>query len=417
MVPAPIVVALAGLVAGVAAGVPRRLHLLSSPRVRTAVGWGLTTVAVLTFAVTVWQATPAFRQSLAQPPVNGAYAYDAHIYLRAYYEMEAGDGYYRSLVRAAAGDRRLQEEGAVKDGLFVGWASSATLIREPATFYLWRLLAADGGVGILRLSLIVCAIVLGLWHWAGQRLAGPAAAFIPWALWPFLLVATSWHNIFFPDWWMALAVLISVAFWLRGLFYAALAAALAAALFREVAVFWLAALCVVALVGLVRDRVPETRRRARVSFAVAAGCAVAFAGLYWLHLRAGSAVIMPNLPDPVTTVRRLQISSAAPLVAKFMAPAEYMMFPYARFAIPGLIFLVLSPAAWWVAQRHGITSSDRLTAAVLPGYLVFWIIFTLTLGAASSYWGQGYMPLALAGLAAMLAALAVPKPRSSSGTR
>ena len=403
---AALVIIVGTLLAGIAGAAPGMIGLLKKPAARTTVGWVVTGLAIVSFAVTAWQATPTFRAEIAVPPADGQYAYDAHIYLRTYYEMAKGDGYYRSLVRAAAGDKRLIDESGVKNGLFVTWASSPTLIREPLQFYLWRLVAPNDAVGIFTFSLIACAAVMALLHWALVRFAGATAAFASWALWPTLLLATTWHNIFFPDWWMALALLLSVAFWLRGRLYPALAAALVAALFRDVGVLWLLALGVYALVRAVRDRASDRRVPSLAGLAGAAGSLVLFAGLYWLHLRAGSAVITPNLPAPLTFIGRLQTSAAATLPAKFLAPAEYMMFPYGRFAIPGVAYLIAAPFAWWIAQRRGVERPDMLSTAVLPAYVVFWVLFTATVGAASSYWGQGYMPLTVLGIASMLAVLA-----------
>ena len=402
----PGAVAAATLVAVCAGGLPGLTGVLRRPAVRSALGWLVTCLAVLTLVVTAWHATPAFRQIIVTTPADGEYAYDADIYLRTYYEMAIGDGYYRALVRAAAGDKRLIDEGAVKDGRFVGWASSPALVREPGAFYLWRLVAPAGATGILIASLVACAAVLALWYWALARRAGPAAAFVPWALFPVLLLATSWHNIFFPDWWMALALLASVALWVRGHFYPALAAALLAALFREVAAFWLVALLAYAAVRFVRERRTATGRSALTALGVAAACFAAFAVLYWLHLRAAATVIAPDLPSPETFVGRLRRSAAAPLVSRFVTPTEYMLFPYGRFVLPGVVFLLASPVAWWFALRRGTSPSPPLSAAVLPGYLAFLIAFTATVGATSSYWGQGYMPLAIAGIAAVVAVLA-----------
>lgn len=377
-------------------------------------------VAVLSVAlfVTAYQAGTRFVSAIDKPAQYGFYAYDGIIYMNAYYKMLEGLPYYNALVHAGGGDSRLRQENDVRQGKFYGWVWSPAFIREPAAFYLWKLVAPKDATGVFKFSLAMCAGVFFLLAWGAFPWLGARAAFVPMAVYPYLLVSTIWHNIFFPDWWAALMVLLSVAMLLRRRWITAAVFALAAAVFREVlapwlaiiaggyALFWFSARRARRAGGAgggaegAKDAQDAGEAEARpwlIRTGVAVAFLVAFALQYWLHLRAGAKVVAVNFGNPATRFFGLVGESIA---RKFLQPTSYMMFPYGSFQIGGWVVLVLAiGGALLVLARHW-----RVQALVV-GYLVFWTAWYMVFGVSSSYWGQHVMPVAVAG-AAMLAASA-----------
>ena len=119
--------------------------------------------------------------------------------------------------------------------------------------------------------------------------------------------------------------------------------------------------------------------------------------LYFAHLRAGSPYVaaQPSAPD----VRgRLALSAAAGLGQRFFAPAAYMMVAYGGPLGRRALFMFAQLPGWWIVLRK-----DREALWPVMAFVVFWIAFTAIIGAASSYWGQMYVPVAIVGSAALLA--------------
>lgn len=65
-------------------------------------------------------------------------------------------------------------------------------------------------------------------------------------------------------------------------------------------------------------------------------------------------------------------------------------------------------------MRWSVLVSGGPEQVSLPviAFAAFWLVFTATIGATSSYWGQLYTPLAVIGTAALVAGLAAGVDRS-----
>jgi hypothetical protein len=357
--------------------------------------WVAIALLVLTFIDTASVAGATFKSGISQEPADNSYAYDGYIGLRAYYEMGKGQAYYPAMVRAAAGDARLIKDNAVVDGKFRSWAFSPSFIKMPYTFYLWRLVAPGGGGGIFSFSVFVCGAILALSYWALSAYLDERAVLVPIVLFPVLLLGTVWANMTMTEWWAGLAGLIALLLMARRQLVAAAVVALAAALFREVMAIELVLFLVVAVWAWARGRGTGWRRAALVNAALL----VVFFAAYALHYRSGIPYIAAA-DSGVTPLTMLQNSAVRPLDAKFLAPASYMMFSYGYFVLPGWTLLIagLTGLAWTLR-------TDREAMLVCAGFVAFWLAFSFTIGATSSYWGQFYMPFAMVGTAALLADL------------
>jgi hypothetical protein len=317
-----------------------------------------------------------------------SYWHDAAIYRQTHALMtERGMGYYEAFVTAASQDLRLAKEGAVVDGRFRAWATSPSYVRMPTAFYLWA--AARGlGLTVYDLAMVVAVVLLCASYWATQRIVGPAAVAVPAILFPYFVTHSVWMNLFFPDYWAALFALGGMLAVLRERWRLAGGLVLAAALFREVAAIWLVFLIVGAAAGWLLDR----DRRARCDLAVYVGAFALLALAVALHSRAAASLILPGTVA-LPIVQTLMTSARRPLALKLGAPAGYLMYPYGLYAVPPAAALLTAPVGYFLSLRRG---SRRVLVTLLTA-AVFWPVFTATIGAPSTYWGQQYTPLAVLG--------------------
>ena len=339
-----------------------------------------------------------FRLRSTQPLAAGTYRYDAAIYMNAYFNLIDGMPYYPGFVKAAAGDTRLIAEKDVRNGKFYGWAYSPSFIRMPWTFYIWRVLAPDGS--LFYTSLLLCVVALYAVWWGLYPSLTARAALVPPVLFPFLLMCTSWVNLFLPDWWAGLAILFSVMLQVRKRYVWAGVFALLAGIFRDVALIWLAILLLWAIYRGWREGAKWWRLAALYSALM-----LGFFALYFMHLRAGAPYVAPQ-PNGLDIKGRLAASAATSFGQRFIAPTEFMMIPYGTLIGKHALPLFAQLPGWWLVLR-------RNRGALVPvlAFAVFWIVFSATIGATSSYWGQMYMPIALVGSAALLA-WAAPAPET-----
>ncbi|MDP2182116.1 MAG: hypothetical protein Q8K99_06070 [Actinomycetota bacterium] len=388
-------VLLVGVIAAAAVAFGVRFGLASlpgMPRTEQYVGHGVVALLGVLLVYTLSVGTPAFHTYLAEEPVSGTYAYDAVVYQNTHLLMTRGSGYYQALLDSAAGDSRVAENNWVRDGKFYGWVNTPTLAREPAAFYLWRVAAPNGSTGVFYLALVASLAAMAAVYWGLLGQAPRAAILGPVILLPMLELLASWQNIFFPDYWAGLALLASVGFLLRKNLLVAGAFALLAALFRETLVFW----PMILLAGAAWRRKELAGGWRTVG--VLAGYVALFAAAYALHYVNAARLIAPEAMVSASFIARLQQSWAQTFAGKFLAPASYMMWPYGAFRIPGALYMFTGTAGFALALKDSPLARWTATA-----HAAFWIVFYLTIGAASSYWGQQTMPFYLLGTVLLVA--------------
>jgi hypothetical protein len=346
---------------------------------------------------------PAYRQRVTVEPAAGQYAFDNDLNLVTFYRMRSGLGFYAAYVQAHAGDAR--KLYPVVDGKFK--SVSASLLREPTMFYFWQAIALGGDFGrIIIWSVGLGMLTLVVLAWGLRPALGWRAIFVIPVLTPYFIVASSTFNALQPEWWATLLLLCSFALLVRKLTLPALALALTAMLFRETFGLWLLVLAVLLTLAAWRWRAP--RRDAVVAWgALAAG--LAFIGAHWVM---GSAYVISQPAGGL--IAYLTSNSGQPLDVKFFSQMFYLGFPYAVILAPlgyfgagfgGLarLFALIPPlgmTGYWLALRE---SPLPRYAAVF--YIAAFTLFCLIVGATGQYWGQNVIPLALAGIVALLACL------------
>ncbi len=78
-----------------------------------------------------------------------------------------------------------------------------------------------------------------------------------------------------------------------------------------------------------------------------------------------------------------------------------MMYPYGFHPLPAVLAAVGAPLGLGFVLRAG----PRRVLVAVAGLSLFWLAFTLTVGAPSSYWGQQFTGLTVVGCAALAARL------------
>lgn len=353
-------------------------------------------VLCLSFVYTAFSVSADFISGTAsKPPQPGAYGYDAVIYLKTYYNMRDGQGYYDALMNAASGDARVTSEKTVRSGKYYpgGWIWGPAAIRRPTIFYVWKYLAPGGGGAVIGLGVWLSALVLGLSYWGLMPYLGKRSIVGPVVLMPYLLWMSFGFNPFFPDYWAALFVLASIALVLRKQWIAGAVVMFVAAITRETMGPLLGVFALALAVVWVRDR---ANRKWLVRAAVFAGLAVVWLVLERVHESIGA----PYFAFQYTSSAQMLLNLAATrtFVQKVILPTDYMMFAYGFFYVYGLVWLVVAPLGFWAA----LTPEREVRFSMLV-YCGFWALFLVTLGATSSYWGQTIMPVFLLGSAMLLA--------------
>lgn len=328
-----------------------------------------------------------------RPLKPGSYAYDAFVYLRAFDIMRDGTGYYEALVEAAAGDSRVMADGSVKDGVFrsQGWLWGPSAMRRPTIFYVWHLLARDGG-SIVVLAVMACALALGSIAWGLAPYLAHRSLFVTIATMPYALFITLGRNIFFPDYWCALIVVIALMLVCRRAWIPAALTLLFAALVRETVG---PSLGIVALslagVWWFTGRGREWLVRAG-AFAAAA---VAWLGFERVHEAIGARYVAFK---PLSSLQLLGITSTTrPFETRVLRPTTYLL-PGGAIPLRGVALMAAAPLGFWA-----VLASDRRVRAVVVSYTAFWLAFILTVGAVSEYWGQVLLLPACIGVACLIA--------------
>jgi hypothetical protein len=387
----PLGVLMVGLCAAVAA-LAAWWRSESSRERRTAwLAWTAVALIAGSFVYTAWAGTADFRQRISTEPADGTYAYDPVFNLKTYYMMRRGVGFYDAYMYSTLHDSRHANTPTAPDGRLV--SGSPMFLRPPGAWYLWRVVGAGGSDGIVLFSILCCAAVLVGVYPAMRPTASTRAAFVSVMLYPGLLLHTVWFNIFFPDWWAALALLGSAVLLVARRYWAAGALAFLAVVFREVAGFYLLVMIVAGAICRIRG----AREWLARTLAYAGGL-LAAAGLFAWHYASGLRFFTPQPQAAFDPLGAFAANRTRGYDWKLLAPTSYLMLPYGMYAVPALLLMPASAAGFWFALPKG--SAERFA---LAGYQVAMLALFLTVGATSSYWGQLVMPLAVMGTGLLLA--------------
>ncbi|MEI6726289.1 MAG: hypothetical protein WCN81_08725 [Actinomycetes bacterium] len=390
---APLYADVRGLAAGVAiaAGLACGVSALREVKPRTAEFAALGVVLLIAvwfsgFLPGTLHGEPARARdaSLAQAPQPEKYAFDGAGYVRTYYLMKQGVGYYDAFAEAQIEDSR--HDATVLKSPFN--------YREPLVFEIWRALPGSDGSDLFAWFVVWSLATMVAAYLLAAQLTEPGAALLA----PIALVA-----YFFFFWWSGTWFTFTEV-WASGF---AVAAVAALARRQRVASLVLLTLSVASREFMI-VLIPAWLvawwlwaggpRRASWWFPVAAVAAPAAA--LGIHL-----LLVPPLAPGGGGLAAWLHGGPSPLIA-----ALRFGWPY----VPGAKWVPLAVAAAAVASaalaRPRWRTAALLAATVLP--TIF--LIALSLGQWGDYWGAFYTPLAV-GVAAGLLGRVLPPPRESTG--
>ena len=350
--------------------------------------WSVLAIACVCMLQSTYLGSATLRQQIATQPPSGTYGYDAMFNVRTYYLMRDGMGLYPAYLYSMAKDSRYISQNLWADGKMP--KGSASLLREPLVFAMWRVVGFRSPDAIVWFSMLCAAAVMVLGYWAFRERLGATALLIPFVLAPGMMFHAMWLNIFFPDWWAALAFMASAFALSNGWWKTSAGLGVLACLFREVFCIWLAVVALVAWVRFVRNRrelVPA------ISFSVALVVSVA---AYLLHVWVGDHYFVQVINPGGSVFTALRDLSVTPLTHKTWPAIYYLMTPYLMTIVSPLVLLVLGVGG------YALVGESRFSRAALAGYIVVTLAMWFTIGAHSSYWGQDVTLFGVAGTAVLV---------------
>lgn len=365
---------------------------------RDIVAWALVAVLCVCFLVTANRYSVTLRQQVGVEPPNGQYGYDAVIYVKTIYLMKQGTGYYLAVVRAAENDSRFMAAGTIKnDKMYPGtWWPTPSYFRQPLAFYMWKYMGRTAD-GVVVWSSFLSAIGLGVLYWGFARRLSVRALLVAYMAFPWMLGHGTTLNVFFPDWWAALASVIAIALLAADLPIAAMVLAFVATLFRFTALPLMAVIEVAALLLLFSKK--ERRRMIWVA-GTGAVCAAAFVILWKIHTAAALPFYLPQTLAAAPTSSILASSHNYPYVVRSLAPTAYYMFGYGFGVVPPALLFVTALLGFLLALKD-----NRFAQAACSMFVVGWAVYVLVVGVGAGYWGQMYTGALVIGTAALFAAL------------
>jgi len=358
-------------------------------RGRDILAWAIAGALAVSFLFTVWAPTQSWLAKARVEPAAGSYHNDQMLNLKTYYLMQDGQGFYPAYVRATGDDgRRIY---GVVDGKFI--TGSSAMMRQPAVFYLWKVVAPQRDFGnVAYLAAVLAAAILLASYWALSAVAGYRALFVAPVIFPALVMLSAGVNTLFPEYWALLALLAGFFLAVKRHLVWAGVFGLIALLLRETFGAWLLALILAAAILAVKDR------RCWRYVGLYVGLMGAGIAGFMAHVAAGNRYVVRPAAGFLATY--LLASTARPLSERFILPISYMMFPYGLTVFSPAWLVPLGLAGLWVGLRGSPVA--RLASF---GYLAFFLCYMVFFGAPAIYWGQAAMPLLLVGVALLLASL------------
>lgn len=155
---------------------------------------------VLIFITSSFINSVDLRNYLVKEPIPETYRTDMDDFLRTYYLMEKGNGYYASF-------RQAVEENAFKTQV----STNIWSWRFPYIFYLWKILPGQSGVNIFYIFILSCCLSLFLAYKLAYTLLDEkikiAAILAPYLLYPYLHFAARDPTLLQTEWWGMMPIL------------------------------------------------------------------------------------------------------------------------------------------------------------------------------------------------------------------
>lgn len=315
---------------------------------------------LMNFAINATVLNSKILQVASYEPPAEKYAFDGALYLKIFYLMKKGNGFYSSFAQAFDQDYRMSGYPPV----VFGW-------RLPTIFYIWSLLLPANGAYLnlaFTVSSLVCLIAVYL---VVKKFVEASLALIaPFLLAPYLLygVKTWWFP--FPEYWGMFFVVLCLVFYCYDKQILSIIFALLAVLVKELFLF-------LPVAGLLAGFYLRDRRR------ILLWCIplIGFMFQFSFHYYAVKPYLQPT-PFDISAWTHGGWNY-------FKMTAIFGMAPFARGIIMRWVFLLMATL--------GVTQLPKKERLFFGGLLLLPILAFLLVGTGKwgGYWGIIYMPFAL----------------------
>jgi len=357
-------------------------------------------VLVVSMAVISYGNASAFRlrnNEIIQP---GTYATDYHLYKRTYQLMLRGLNYYQALDISTDQDAR-----DLKKSTF--W-SSPSWVRHPFIYRVWAFVGRTDANAILVLALILSLFTVLLVGLALERLglygSGPLVTLLAY---PYFVVAVSWENLFNPDLWAVMLLVLSFGLLANRWRAASIACAFLSLMCRLQAGIWLGVLLVF---YLIQWRKPFARKLVAMTVA-----ALGIAGVLYVAHWSTIANKYPTILTVDNPSRGIGFpigwAGWADFSRRLVWISNFMIDQYAYFLFYGVVLVFLGLCGFMVslftARRVNLRSSEYMDLVAAPLFIVTFLLALALIPWSSQYWGMYVLPMSFVGIASGVASLLV----------
>lgn len=317
-------------------------------------------ILIAIFILTSWLNSNDVRKHLQREPTPETYRSDLDDFLRTYYLMEKGQGYYISFSQAVS-------ENAFKSYI----APNIWSWRLPTIFYFWKLLPTGNGVFIyfafVVLSSISLYFVLPISEYFFSKDRLKYAILSPYLLYPYFHFAARDLVFLHTEWWAIMISIIAVYLWVKQLRFLSVLAFSLAVITRELLIFPF--IIVVIIYSVLKKQLQVLLLLPLIILST----------LIVLHYIGVTNVI--GNPANLFTPRIHRLSYQILQATLAFGSWEYIYYKIRIF----IVFYILSFV--------GILFNHRLSKAILMGFIIFPFSF-LFLGSSNynDYWGIFYIP-------------------------
>lgn len=312
------------------------------------------------------------------------------IYKRTYELISQGENFYSALHRATQEDAR-----GFKPGDF--W-QIPSWVRHPFIFKVWSFIGAPNSVYLFALFLVVLSLFLmGI---KIEKILFPGSSLaLSLFLYPYFYLAASWENLWNPDLWSAILVLLSFSLLVSDMQIPAVLSAFFAALTRIHALAWLG----LVVLYVIHRSIGERRYLYGIALVLAGIFAYVLYKLHWQKVATEHAYLVKSVASGLGT--RTKWNGWDNFITQLNWRANFVTTTYTfHHYYAGILILPGIVGLTYFATRLIEDKNDSLAGSFLLAliYTIGMAFYTSIQTLKSQYWGVHFMPFVLLGVAMLL---------------
>lgn len=321
---------------------------------------------IIFFLVSSYVNSYNLRKIISQEPTPKSYFNDYLGFLRNFYLVENGYGYYEGLVITHTEDGR---SSAIPQKVW-NW-------RLPTYTYLWKIFPGDGGLSVYVFFLVLSSTALYFTYRIGRIFLNPNhAALVPYVLLPYFHFAARDLSFLAMEWWALPTLIFAVFFYLKNRLVLTLMLSTITLFLRELFLIPIGVFMILLIF-------PKSYKKVIV-FSSSIAIFLIFLGVHYLKVTTFMPRSLESFKpdfqpfDPYIFQQTLSYGSV-----------DYLFFRFRPFLV-SLVLTVLSLAIGFYRRKISIN------LFLIPLTAVSMAIFTLKFATKDAdYWGVTFVPLLL----------------------